>query len=257
MKVVILAGGYGTRISEESAARPKPMVEIGGMPVLWHIMKGYLSYGFSDFVICCGYKGHVIKDWFHTYSLRTSDVTFDMEAHTTHYHKRSTEPWRVTLIDTGDGTMTGGRIKRIAPYVGNESFCLTYGDGVSDVDIARLVASHRASKSMVTLTAVQLEGRFGAFVLKEDSSRVEHFREKPKGDGAWINGGFFVLEPGIFDYIDGDSTVWEQEPLTRLAADGQVNAFRHDGFWMAMDTLRDRNVLEGLWAAGTAPWKRW
>lgn len=257
MKVVILAGGYGTRISEESATRPKPMVEIGGMPILWHIMKGYLSYGLSEFVICCGYKGHVIKEWFSSYSLRASDVTFDMAAQTVEYHNCNAERWRVTLIDTGDGTMTGGRIKRIAPYVGNEPFCLTYGDGVSDVDIGRLVEFHRAGDALVTMTAVQPEGRFGAFVLKDESSRIEHFREKPKGDGAWINGGFFVLDPAIFDYIEGDATVWEQEPLTRLAAEGQVAAFRHGGFWLAMDTLRDRNVLEDLWSSGAAPWKRW
>lgn len=257
MKVVILAGGYGTRISEESATRPKPMVEIGGMPILWHIMKGYLAYGLSEFVICCGYKGHVIKEWFSTYSLRASDVTFDMAAQTVEYHSCNAERWRVTLIDTGDGTMTGGRIKRIAPYVGKEPFCLTYGDGVSDVDIGRLVEFHRTGDALVTMTAVQPEGRFGAFVLKDEASRIEHFREKPKGDGAWINGGFFVLDPAIFDYIEGDATVWEQEPLTRLAAEGQVAAFRHSGFWLAMDTLRDRNVLEELWSSGAAPWKRW
>jgi len=257
MKVVILAGGFGTRISEESAVRPKPMVEIGGKPILWHIMKIYSTYGFNDFVICCGYKSYVIKEWFSTYSLHSSDVTFDLRARTTEYHKCETEPWRVTLVDTGESTMTGGRLKRVTEYLGNETFCMTYGDGVADIDIGKLVAFHRAQGTKATLTAVQPEGRFGAFGLKEGETRIDAFREKPKGDGAWINGGFFVLEPSVLEHIEGDSTVWEQAPMMTLAAQRQLSAYRHDSFWMPMDTIRDRNVLETMWASGKASWKSW
>jgi glucose-1-phosphate cytidylyltransferase len=257
VKVVILAGGFGTRITEESAVRPKPMVEIGSRPILWHIMKIYSAHGLNDFVICCGYKGHLIKEWFAAYGLHSSDVTFDLRARTTEYHSCNVEPWRVTLVDTGESTMTGGRLKRVARHLGDEPFCMTYGDGVSDVDITKLIAFHRASGRLATLTAVQPEGRFGAFSLKQDSDLIEHFREKPKGDGAWINGGFFVLDPAVLASIEGDSTVFEQEPLVALAAQGQLAAYRHDGFWFPMDTLRDRNVLEGLWSTGNAPWKVW
>jgi glucose-1-phosphate cytidylyltransferase len=257
MKVVILAGGFGTRISEESTVRPKPMVEIGHRPILWHIMKIYSAHGLNDFVICCGYKGHQIKEWFSTYGLHNADVTFDLRARTTEYHSCAVEPWRVTLVETGENTMTGGRLKRVARFLDDEPFCLTYGDGVSDVDITKLVAFHRDSGSLATLTAVQPEGRFGAFSLRQGSDQIEHFREKPKGDGAWINGGFFVLDPRVIGHIEGDSTVWEQGPLASLAAEGQLSAYRHDGFWQPMDTLRDKNVLEALWASGKAPWKVW
>ncbi len=257
MKVVILAGGYGTRISEESSVRPKPMVEIGNRPILWHIMKIYASFGLNDFVICCGYKGHVIKEWFASYALHHSDVTFDFRAQTTEFHRNDVDPWRVTLVDTGESTMTGGRLRRVRDYVGEGTFCLTYGDGVSDIDVGALLAAHRAHGTIATLTAVQPEGRFGAFQLREGQTRIDAFREKPRGDGAWINGGFFVLESTVFDYIRGDDTVFEQEPLRDLAGAGQLSAFRHPGFWMAMDTLRDRNVLEQIWARGDAPWKRW
>lgn len=257
MKVVILAGGFGTRLSEETAVRPKPMVEIGQHPVLWHIMKIYSAFGLNDFVVCCGYKSHIIKEWFNNYCLQASDVTFDMRSRKLEYLNSKAEPWRVTLIDTGADTMTGGRIKRIQPYLDGETFCMTYGDGVSDIDISRSIDFHSKAGTLATMTAVQPEGRFGAFMLGEGSNRVEHFREKPKGDGAWANGGFFVLEPGIFDYIEGDSTIWEAEPLTRLAADGQLAAYRHSGFWLPMDTLRDKMVLEEMWSSGKAPWKRW
>ncbi len=258
MKAVILAGGLGTRISEESLLRPKPMVEIGGKPVLWHIMKGYSTHGIHDFVICCGYKGYMIKEYFANYFLHMSDVTFDMAQHNKmEVHQNTAEPWRVTLVDTGENTMTGGRIRRIRQYVENEDFCLTYGDGVSDVDISSLVAFHRKQDALATLTAVQPPGRFGVIDLDQERVRVTGFQEKPRGDGGWINGGFFVLSPKIFEYIDGDATVWEREPLEHMARDGRVAAYLHHGFWQAMDTLRDKTHLEELWASGKAPWKTW
>lgn len=257
MKAVILAGGYGTRISEESAIRPKPMVEIGGKPILWHIMKIYSAHGINEFIICCGYKGHMIKEYFANYYLHHADVTFDMRENRMTVHQTQIEPWQVTLVDTGEHTMTGGRIKRIQPYVGNETFCLTYGDGVSDVDIRSLIAYHREQGVTATLTAVQPPGRFGAFTLGEHQTLIESFKEKPSGDGAYINGGFFVVEPAAFDLIAGDETVWEREPLEQLAQSGQLAAYRHHGFWHPMDTLRDKNYLEGLWQSGHAPWKMW
>jgi glucose-1-phosphate cytidylyltransferase len=256
VKVAILAGGLGTRLSEETQVKPKPMAEIGGKPVLWHIMKIYSHYGFNDFIICLGYKGYVIKEYFANYSLHNSDVTFDMRDNRVEVHQSATEPWRVTLVDTGAETMTGGRIKRVAPYVGDEMFMLTYGDGVADVDIAALLDAHRGSGKEATLTAVQPLGRFGALEVGADGA-VHSFREKPLGDGDWINGGFFVCGPSVFDRIDDDTTVWEREPLESLAADGQLHAYRHEGFWQPMDTLRDKTHLEGLWASGSAPWRVW
>jgi len=256
MKIVLLAGGLGTRISEESEMKPKPMIEIGGKPILWHIMKQYSYFGFNDFIICCGYKSYVIKEYFHHYYMHQSDMTIDMVSNTTEYHSTGAEPWKVTLVDTGLHTMTGGRVKRIQKYVGNETFMLTYGDGVSNVDIRKLLEFHRAKKSHATLTSVQTAGKFGALELEDD--RITSFHEKPKGDGSWINGGFFVLEPAIFDYIrEGDSTIWERTPLEVLAKEGQLKAYKHNGFWQPMDTLRDRNELESLWAKGNAPWKIW
>jgi glucose-1-phosphate cytidylyltransferase len=255
MKAVILAGGLGTRISEESHLRPKPMIEIGGKPILWHIMKIYSSYGIDEFIVCLGYRGYVIKEYFANYFLHMSDVTFDMSANRMEVHQASAEPWRVTLVETGEDTMTGGRLKRVARYLGEEDFCFTYGDGVADIDIGALVASHRAQGRQATLTAVQPPGRYGALVL--DGDRVERFQEKPRGDNAWINGGFFVLSPKVIDLIDGDATHWEREPLERLTAAGQLSAFQHRGFWQPMDTLRDKTLLEQLWASGKAPWKRW
>lgn len=257
MKVVILAGGYGTRLSEETGVRPKPMVEIGEKPILWHIMKIYSAYGINDFIICCGYKGHVIKEFFAQYYLRMSDVTFDMRNNRVEIHHNNVEPWRVTLVDTGEKTMTGGRLKRVREYIGDETFCFTYGDGVSDVNITDLIAFHHEQKVLATLTAVQPPGWFGTFKLAEGQTKISQFREKPQGDGAWINGGFFVLEPGAIDYIDGDSTVWEREPLQRLAKDGMLAAYRHYGFWHPMDTLRDKMVLEQIWASPNPPWKVW
>lgn len=256
MKAVILAGGYGTRISEESHLRPKPMVEIGGKPVLWHILKIFSAHGVNDFVICCGYKGYVIKEYFANYYLHLADVTFDMVNNRMEVHQNSAEPWRVTLIDTGEATMTGGRIRRVGDYVRDEeAFFMTYGDGVSDVDLGALLAFHREQGVLATLTAVQPPGRFGA--LNMDGTRVTHFEEKPQGDSGWINGGFFVLSPRVLDYIDGDHTVWERDPLERLSAEGQLAAYRHRGFWQPMDTLRDKTQLEDLWARGRAPWKVW
>lgn len=257
MKVVILAGGYGTRLSEETGVRPKPMVEIGGHPILWHIMKIYSAYGLDEFIICCGYKGHVIKDYFANYYLHRCDITFDLRDNKVQVHQTEAEPWRVTLVDTGDKTMTGGRLKRVRRFLGEETFCLTYGDGVSDVNITQVIEFHRAQKTLATLTAVQPPGRFGTLSLGPEQSIVTSFREKPRGDGAWINGGFFVLEPGVMDYIAGDETVWEQEPLHNLARDGMLSAYRHHGFWHSMDTLRDKMVLEQMWASGTPPWKVW
>jgi glucose-1-phosphate cytidylyltransferase len=257
MKVVILAGGVGTRITEESSVRPKPMIEIGHRPILWHIMKGYTAHGLTDFIICCGYKGHIIKEYFANYFLSNADVTFDIKKNQMEVHQHFAEPWRVTLVDTGDASMTGGRIKRIQSHIGDETFCLTYGDGVSDVNIRELIEFHRQQKTLATLTAVQPPGRFGVFTLEKDQTCISGFSEKPNGGGAWINGGFFVLEPQIFNYIDGDQTVWEREPMERLAQERQLSAFRHPGFWLPMDTLRDKIVLEEMWARKEAPWKVW
>lgn len=255
MKAVVLAGGFGTRISEESHLKPKPMIEIGGKPILWHIMKMYSHHGINDFVICLGYKGYVIKEYFSNYFLHMSDVTFCMRENRMEIHQMFAEPWKVTLVDTGECTMTGGRLKRVAPYIKNETFCFTYGDGVSDIDISALIAHHRAAGRLATVTAIQPPGRYGALHINGDA--VHHFQEKPGGDGAWINGGFFVLEPSVLDYIGGDETVWEQQPLQRLASHGQLTAYRHHGFWQAMDTLREKNCLEELWSSGKAPWKSW
>ncbi|MVN75076.1 glucose-1-phosphate cytidylyltransferase [Hymenobacter sp. HMF4947] len=258
MKAVILAGGYGTRISEESGIRPKPMVEIGGKPILWHILKIYAHHGITDFVICCGYKGHMIKQYFADYFLLNSDVTFRMDRNEMRIHRSNAEPWTVTLVHTGHNTMTGGRLRRVREYVGDDTFCLTYGDGVSNVDISAAVAHHREQGCLATLTAVRQPGRFGVFNLNEESAAVLDFTEKPTGaDTPWINGGFFVLEPGVFDYIEGDETIWEKGPLEQLAAQGQLTAFRHSGFWQPMDTLHDKNVLESLWQKGEAPWHVW
>ena len=260
MKTVILAGGYGTRISEESGIRPKPMVEIGGKPIIWHIMKIYSHYGLTEFIICCGYKGYVIKEYFSNYFLHMSDITFDLQNNKMQVHLKKAEPWKITLVDTGEDTMTGGRIKRIKDYIGNETFCLTYGDGVSDVNITEEIEFHKKSDVLVTLTAVQQPGRFGAFMLTADDNLINSFREKPKGDGnsnAWINGGFFVVEPQAIDYITDDKTVWEREPMEILAKTKKLAAFRHEGFWQSVDTLRDKNVLENLWNSGKPPWKLW
>jgi glucose-1-phosphate cytidylyltransferase len=255
MKCVILAGGLGTRISEESHLRPKPMIEIGGKPIIWHIMKIYSGHGIQDFVICLGYKGYIIKEYFANYFLHMSDVTIDMAHNKLEVHQKGAEPWKVTLVDTGDNTQTGGRLKRVARYIGDDHFCFTYGDGVADVDIKALVAFHRSRKVKATLTAVQPPGRFGALVLQD--KLVASFREKPEGDGGWINGGFFVLSPEVLDYVAGDDTVWEREPLERLAKERSLAAYLHRGFWQPMDTLRDKNHLEEVWATGRAPWKTW
>ncbi len=256
MKVVILAGGLGSRISEETHLKPKPMIEIGGKPILWHIMKIYSYHGIHDFIICCGYKGYIIKEYFANYFLHTSDVTFDMAHNRMVVHEQYAEPWKVTLVDTGDNTMTGGRLKRVAPYLQNEeNFCLTYGDGVSDVNISDLIAFHKNQKVKATLTATLPPGRFGAVDL--DGDRIRSFKEKPKGDGAMVNGGFFVLSPEVIHLIGDDSVIWEHEPLETLANQGQLAAFQHAGFWQPMDTLRDKTHLEELWASGAAPWKVW
>jgi glucose-1-phosphate cytidylyltransferase len=257
MKAVILAGGFGTRISEETRTKPKPMVEIGDKPILWHIMKIYSVYGINDFIICLGYRGHTIKEYFATYSLHQSDVTFDLRKNNMKVHQNDTEAWKVTLIDTGEKTMTGGRLKRVKDYIDDELFCMTYGDGVSDINITEIINLHKEQKALATLTAVQPPGRFGAFNLSKGQSRISSFREKINGDGAWVNGGFFVLEPGVMDYIADDSTVWEHEPLEKLARDGKLAAYKHYGFWQPMDTLRDKTVLEELWQSGKAPWKKW
>jgi glucose-1-phosphate cytidylyltransferase len=257
MKVVILAGGFGTRISEETGVRPKPMVEIGDKPILWHIMKIYSAHGLNDFIICLGYKGYAIKEFFSTYSLKMSDITYDFRKNRTEFHNENAEAWRVTLVETGLDTMTGGRIKRVKDFIGKETFCLTYGDGLSDVNIKALIQFHKNQKCLATLTAVQPPGRFGAFMLDRDENQIKSFKEKPKGDGAWINGGFFVLEPEAIDYIENDTTVWEQGPMERMAREGKLAAFRHQGFWQPMDTLRDKNLLEKLWISGQAPWKLW
>ena len=255
MKAVILAGGLGTRITEESHVKPKPMIEIGGRPMLWHIMKIYSSHGINEFIVCCGYKSYVIKEYFANYFLHMADVTFDLGSNAMEVHNKSAEPWKVTLIDTGLATMTGGRLKRVRDYVGNATFCMTYGDGLADVDIGALRAFHRSHGRHATVTAIQPPARFGALDLEQDI--VSHFEEKPRGDGRWINGGFFVLEPAVFDYLGDDATIWEQEPLKRLSEDGQLAAYRHGGFWEAMDTLRDKVHLDQLWESGQAPWKRW
>ena len=256
MKAVILAGGLGTRISEETHLKPKPMIEIGGKPILWHIMKMYSAHGITDFIICCGYKGYIIKEYFANYFLHMSDVTFDMANNKMEVHQRYAEPWRVTLVDTGEDTMTGGRLKRIAPYVKDEeAFCFTYGDGVSDVNLADVIAFHKQHNVKATLTATLPPGRFGALDLHEN--KVRSFHEKPKGDGAMINGGFFVLSPSVIDLIAGDNTTWEREPLEQLAREGQLAAYQYTGFWQPMDTLRDKNHLEELWESGKAPWKVW
>ncbi|NBC81823.1 MAG: glucose-1-phosphate cytidylyltransferase [Bacteroidetes bacterium] len=260
MKAVILAGGFGTRISEESGIKPKPMVEIGGKPILWHIMKIYSHYGINDFIICCGYKGYVIKEYFSNYFLYNADVTFDMSSNNMKVHQMNSEPWRVTLVDTGENTMTGGRVKRVSEFIGDETFCLTYGDGVSNINIKDLIMFHQNHGKLATLTSVRQPGRFGVFTLKSGESQIRYFKEKPKGDtdgSAWINGGFFVLEPRVLDYIEDESTVFEKAPLEQLAEKGELHAFKHSDFWQPMDTLRDKNVLESMWENGNAPWKIW
>ena len=255
MKAVILAGGRGSRLSEETAVRPKPMVEIGGRPMLWHIMKIYAAHGIDDFIVCLGYKGYAIKEYFANYLLHTSDVTFDLRSGAAEVQRAGGEPWRVTLVDTGEETMTGGRLKRVLSNVAEEDFCFTYGDGVADIDVARLVAFHREHGKLATVTAVQPRGRYGALEL--DGELVRGFEEKPRGDGRWTNGGFFVLSPGIDRYIEGDTTVWEQEPMRALVSEHELACYPHEGFWQAMDTTRDRDQLEELWASGTAPWRIW
>jgi glucose-1-phosphate cytidylyltransferase len=255
MKAVILAGGLGTRLSEETHLRPKPMVEIGDQPILWHIMQIYAAHGITDFVVCCGYKGYVIKEYFANYFMHMSDITFDLGTNKSYVHHKKAEPWRVTLVDTGDATMTGGRLARVRDYLDDDDFCLTYGDGLADIDIGALVKFHRDHGRDATITAVQPPGRYGALITEGD--RVDGFQEKPRGDGGWINGGFFVLSPRVLDRIAGDSTVWEEEPLTGLAAEGQLMARRHHGFWQPMDTLRDKNQLDRMWSEGQAPWKVW
>jgi glucose-1-phosphate cytidylyltransferase len=255
MKAVILAGGLGTRISEETAGRPKPMIEIGGKPILWHIMKIYSTQGINDFIVCLGYKGYKIKEYFANYYMHMSDVTIDLSRNTVDVHNNYCEPWRVTLVDTGELTATGGRLKRVGPYLGEEDFCFTYGDGVSDINIRELVDFHRQEKALATITAVRPPGRFGA--LDIDGARIRRFQEKPFGDGGWINGGFFVLSPKVLDYIEGDEMPWEHIPIQRLIRERQLNAYKHPGFWMPMDTLRDKKRLEELWNSGQAPWKIW
>jgi glucose-1-phosphate cytidylyltransferase len=255
MKAVILAGGFGSRLSEETATRPKPMVEIGGKPILWHIMKLYAAHGIEEFVICLGYKGYMIKEYFANYYLHTSDVSFNLADGSAEIHRSATEPWRVTLVDTGDRTMTGGRLKRVLDYLDDGDFCFTYGDGVADLDISALIAFHREQRTLATVTAVQPQGRYGA--LDVEGERARGFEEKPHADGRWTNGGFFVLSTAIGRYLEDDSTVFEQEPLRSLAQEGELASYRHGGFWQAMDTLRDRNHLEELWASGEAPWRIW
>lgn len=255
MKAIILAGGLGTRISEESHLRPKPMIEIGGKPILWHIMKMFSQYGINDFVICLGYKGYVIKEYFSNYFLHTSDITFCMRENSTQIHHKFAEPWKITLVDTGELTMTGGRLRRVAQYIENETFCFTYGDGVSDINISKLLEHHKLSGRQATVTAIQPPGRYGA--LSIENGLVNNFQEKPAGDGAWINGGFFVLEPSVLQYVDDDTTIWEDKPLRQLALNGQLSAYQHKGFWQAMDTLREKNHLEELWSSNKAPWKSW
>jgi len=255
MKAVILAGGFGTRMTEETHLKPKPMIEIGGKPILWHIMKIYSAHHINDFVICLGYKGYMIKEYFANYFLHMSDVTFNFEDNKMEVHEQKAEPWRVTLVDTGEFTMTGGRLKRIRKYLENEHFCFTYGDGVGDINITKLIQFHKKQNTMATCTATQPPGRFGS--LDMDKNRIVSFNEKPLGDGAWINGGYFVLSPKVLDYIDGDDTTWEKEPIEKLANEGELSAFKHKGFWKPMDTLRDKNQLDELWNSGNAPWKIW
>ncbi|MBA2710856.1 MAG: glucose-1-phosphate cytidylyltransferase [Tatlockia sp.] len=255
MKAVLLAGGLGTRISEETSLRPKPMIEIGGKPILWHIMKLYSTHNIHNFIVCLGYKGYVIKEYFANYFLHMSDVTIDISNNKMEIHQNSSEPWLITLVDTGEQTMTGGRLKRVAHHLGDEDFCLTYGDGVSDVDISSVIAFHNNHRKLATLTAIQPPGRFGSLLIEND--QVKGFKEKPQGDGGWINGGFFVLSPKVVNYIEGDDTIWEKAPLENLAAEGQLSAYNHDGFWHPMDTLRDKTYLEELWETGNAPWKTW
>lgn len=257
MKAVILAGGFGTRLSEETAWKPKPMVEIGGMPILWHILKTYSAHGIDEFVICCGYRGYVIKEYFANYFLHNSDVTFDLKTNHMTVHAHSAEPWKVTLVDTGANSGTGGRLKRVKAYLDDETFCFTYGDGVGNVDIRRTIAFHREQGGLATMTAVQPPARFGTFNFLEGQNKIRHFQEKPQGAGAWINGGFFVLEPAVLDYIEGDATFWEAAPLERLAREGQLSAYKHEGFWQCMDHLKDKLELEKLWNEGRAPWKVW
>ena len=257
MKAVILAGGFGTRLSEETGVRPKPMVEIGGKPMLWHIMKVYSTYGINEFIICCGYKSHYIKEYFANYYLHRSDITFDLGNHTSEILKNGSEPWKVTLVETGENSMTGGRLKLVKDYVGNETFCFTYGDGVTDANIEKIIAFHKAQKTLATMTAVQPPGRFGPFTLHDTQEKITSFKEKPRGDGAWINGGFFVLEPAIFSYIENETTTWEQEPLQSLATEGQLSVYKHNGYWQNMDTLHDKMTLEKQWQTGNAPWKVW
>jgi glucose-1-phosphate cytidylyltransferase len=254
LKAVILAGGLGTRISEESVSRPKPMIEVGGMPILWHILKMYSHHGINDFVVCCGYKGYVIKEYFANYFLHMSDVTIDMSANAIEVHHKKAEPWKVTLVNTGENTQTGGRLKRVAEYIESD-FCMTYGDGVGSVDLTKLIDFHKQHGKLATMTAVQPPGRFGA--LEIEGTQINAFLEKPQGDGGWINGGFFVLNPRVLDLIDSDQTLWEKQPLENLAQQGQLQSFFHSGFWQPMDTLRDKNHLEELWASGNAPWKVW
>ncbi len=256
MKAVILAGGYGTRLSEETRIKPKPMVEIGDRPILWHIMKFYSAYGVNEFIICCGYKGYIIKEYFANYFLHMSDVTFDMQSNHMEVHQKHAEPWKVTLVDTGQDTLTGGRLKRVRNYVGDETFCFTYGDGLSNVDIGQLISYHQQKGLWVTVTAVQPTGRYGALNI-DPEGKVINFQEKPQGDGGWVNGGYFVLEPQVFDLIEGDMTSWEEELLQEIASKNQLAAYIHNGFWQAMDTLRDKNKLEELWFSGKAPWKVW
>jgi glucose-1-phosphate cytidylyltransferase len=255
MKAVILAGGLGSRLSEETEIKPKPMVEIGGKPILWHIMKTYSAHGINDFIICLGYKGYVIKEYFANYFLHTSDVTFDMQNNSMEVHQNFAEPWKVTLVETGEKTMTGGRLKRVQKYLEDEDFCFTYGDGLSDVNITKVVDLHKKAKTFATVTAVKPEGRFGA--IEFDDNLVKKFEEKPKGDGSWINGGFFVLSPKTIDYIKDDQSIWEREPMQKLATDGQMSVYFHEGFWQPMDTLREKQLLENLWIEGKAPWKVW
>lgn len=255
MKAVILAGGLGTRISEETMVRPKPMIEIGGKPVLWHIMKIYSSFGINDFIICLGYKGYLIKEYFVNYFVHMSDITIDMKNNTTEIHQNFVEPWKITLVETGETTMTGGRLKRIAPYLSDEDFCFTYGDGLSNVDINKVIELHQSQQNLATLTAIRPPARFGAIDVAEN--KITSFKEKPFGGSGWANGGFFVLSPKVIDYIDNDATVWEREPLESLAKEHRMGAYQHNDFWYAMDTLRDKNHLEELWASGNAPWKIW
>ena len=257
MKAVILAGGFGSRLSEETQVKPKPMIEIGGKPILWHILKMYTAYGITEFIICCGYKGYVIKEYFANYFMYYSDCRFDLKNNKMEILRNGVEQWNITLVDTGENTMTGGRLKRVRHYIGDETFCFTYGDGVCDVNIRDLIEFHRDQKVLATLTATQPPGRFGALTLGNEQTHVDSFREKPGGDGAWINGGFFVLEPSVIDLIADDSTIWEREPLEQLAMQGALAAYKHRGFWQSMDTLRDKMLLESLWASGSPPWKVW